>query len=150
VADALQKKYFGIERVSGTRTTWGKVNDLLALPLDKKLAFCQELYDLSDHELSDFKEVFAACDALGNSKESEEHFKEFIGIKALKKYREIDDFDTLLVLHQNHRDDILELVILNDFDDRAFISKNFRFTPSISRGGCNQSVGDGHVTLKIK
>jgi len=69
------------------------------------------------------------------------------GLTVLKAYRDIDNFDALLLVSDEEDPDI---TFITDFKDEAFLKENIKFDPKLRRGGDTNAVGDGYVVIKTQ
>jgi len=64
------------------------------------------------------------------------------GIKVLKKYKEVDNFDCITLISKE------KILIIRDFDNIPL--DKVTFNPIMKRGGDSQALADGYVNIKLK
>ena len=88
-------------------------------------------------------------EAIHKTKDNKEK-RQMIGALGLKRYKQIDNFDSLVALKPNEKEGDLEVICINDFEDYDFINKNLSLSPSLYRGRGTQAVGDGYIDIRYK
>lgn len=75
--------------------------------------------------------------------------KQDVGFETMRKYQDIDGFDTLVFL-KPHKSGIAFCAI-NDFsvDNKKEVCDNINFKPQSKRGGGTQAVGDGYTDAEL-
>lgn len=76
--------------------------------------------------------------------------RQHLGTIILKKYKQIDVFDNLIVVKPSEDNDDISFLNIADFSAEEFIKKHLTFTPVLHRGKGTQALGDGYVDIKLK
>jgi hypothetical protein len=89
------------------------------------------------------RKIDIMCEALSNAENGKEFYK-VIGLEVLKWYKEVDGWNSLIIIDQD------KMTIGNIADvNNLTIFKNIKFDWKSERGGDTQAITDGYVNIKI-
>lgn len=112
---------------------------IFELPMDKQAYFWKSLYPKFTNE------QIKSLMSLNGNDINEARFAH--GVAVLHTYKNIDDFDALLLISDEEKPNI---TFIGNFKDETFMKNNIKFTPKLWRGGDTNAVGDGYVVISTQ